>query len=138
MSEFKAEVGKPIRFLAIEWREDWEFDNPACLVEPVFRYSPNGTPLENMIEDAAIDIAINTENDEGTTIDLSPGDLKEFEWRGWTADAIRAAAEAKLRGEDVKLGTQGVIVEEVWLVFRDDDGDGQLEFYDVPAPKGGV
>lgn len=134
--ELKSAVrsGRPIRFLALEWQEPWEFDHPSVLFEPVFCYSPNGTALESLIEDAAIDIALDTEISEPITVGMHPSDRKEFAWRGWDANRLREQAEAAVRGESVKLGTGYVRAVERWVAFQvGANGEIDFEYIDSPA-----
>lgn len=113
---FQLKLGQPIRFLAIEWREHWEFDYPSLLLEPVVRYSPNGTDLETMVEDVAIDIAVAA--DLGKRVeDVHLATYEEFAWRGWDINRIRDCAEKVVRGKRVKLGTGYVGALERWFVF---------------------
>jgi hypothetical protein len=60
----KFEVGKPYKLLAIEWRENWEFDNPSALLEPIFRDFSDGQELDNIFEDMCIDICMSIEADK--------------------------------------------------------------------------
>lgn len=115
---FTPVTGQPVRFLAVEWREPWEFDHPTAVLEPVFRYSPNGTSPESMTEDAAIDICLDAEKGRPTRAGMHPSDVKEFAWRGWDVDELRGAAEAVLRGEPAKFGDGFVGVLEEYVVFR--------------------
>ena len=127
-------LNTPVRFLALEWREHWEFDYPSVLLGPVFRYSPNGTDLESLIEDAAIDLAIAADEGAGLPSDISDAESKEFRWRHWTIDKLRLAAEAILRGEKPKVGVGYAAVREEWLVFED-AGRGEVEFRPDREPK---
>lgn len=120
---FRPTLGQPIRFLAAEWREDWEFDHPTVLLEPVFRYSPNGESPEGMIEDAAIDIAVAADHGDAVRAEMHHSDRKEFDWRGWDLAALREAAEAVLRGEPARFGVGYVGVLEQTVVFREQKGD---------------
>lgn len=125
----KIELEKPICFLALEWREHWEFDHPSVLLEPIFQYSPIGTSIESLIEDAAIDIACWTEANEDIEKNIHPSDQKEFDWRGWNVDELRQKAEALLRGEKVKLGTGYVAVREQWVCFwKTNEGEIEVTF----------
>jgi hypothetical protein len=126
----KIVLNKPIRFLAFEWREHWEFDHPTVLLEPVFKFSPNGTSLEHMVEDAAIDIALAMEGC-GEIPDHRMGSTrKEFRWRGWSLKTIKEKAEAKLRGRKVKFGTDYTGVLENWFVFKE-NASGEIEFEEI-------
>lgn len=118
MSSFKPELGKPVRFLAVEWREHWDFDHPTVLIEPVFRYSPDGESLDGIIEDAAIDVCIAAEKGEGVRVGIHPSTQKEFDWREWDVEQLRTVAEARLGGEEVEFGIGYVGVLEQIVVFR--------------------
>lgn len=131
---FMPEIGTPHRFLAVEWREEWEFDHPSVLLVPVFRYSPNSTPLDTLVEDAAIDIALAVEKGEASRSDIHPAEKQEFDWRGWSEAEIRRVAEAAVKGEKVKFGTGYVHAEEHWVVFKR-CGD-EIEFDYVQPPEG--
>lgn len=124
------EFGVPVRFLAVEWREPWEFDHPSVLLLPVFVYSPNGADIESLIEDAACDIADALESGKEFSTGISGGDAREFDWRGWDAAKLLAVAEATLRGDPVKLGVPGgfVDVSEKWAVFSRDGEDVSFDF----------
>lgn len=39
---FKLESERVVRFVALAWNEDWEFDHPTVLLEPIRKYSPWG------------------------------------------------------------------------------------------------
>ena len=119
--------GEAVRFLAIEWREEWEFDHPSLLIEPVVRYSPNGTDLESLIEDAAIDVAIKGDRNEPIPADIDGATVKEFEWRGWDLATLKEQAELALNGVKVKLGTGHVKAVEVMVEFSVDDA-GEITF----------
>ncbi len=125
---------KPIRFVTIEWREDWEFDHPTALIEPVVRYSPNGNPPESMIEDAAIDIVCDMDQNVSTPLSY-PGDAKEFAWRGWDLEKIRAVAESYLKGDKVPFGTGYVCVVEQYVTFFYHSDEGWIFDFDDEKEK---
>jgi hypothetical protein len=79
----KVEAGTKITVRGLEWREDWEFDHPVVLLEPVKRYSPNGDSAEQMVENLCIDGAVDGE------IRDHDNDA-EFRWRGWSWKRLAA------------------------------------------------
>jgi hypothetical protein len=120
---FRTSLQSPIRFVSLEWREDWEFDHPTVLLEPIRRYAPTAISAGDMIEYEAINIAIAAEF--GDDVPLShPGDQKEFDWRGWTWEKLQDVAEQYLAGNKMDFGTGFVRVVEEYVVLREDPVDG--------------
>ena len=120
-------LGVPLRFLAFEWREHWEYDHPSVLLEPVFRYSPNGTPIENIIEDAVIDICLALESGEDIQRTMHAAERKEFRWRRWSLRAMRKAAESQLSGRKVAIGTGYTrVLEQIYKLKQDGEVSGVL------------
>jgi hypothetical protein len=127
MSNYIVEYNKPIRFLAIEWRESgWEFDHPSVLLEPFIRYSPNGESCEGLIEDACIDICVDTDLKHPIRAEIHGSDAKEFKWRGWDLQKLRDYAEILLGGvvKGIPLGTGFIKVHEEYITFvKNKDGE---------------
>lgn len=122
----RIQMNAPVRFLAVEWREDWEFDHPSCLLLPVVRYSPNGDSCEQMIEDAAIDIALDLETGKSTLDEIVS---REFEWRGWSLDRLRTVARQALRGRQFPMKAYRAVEQSI--VFERNT-EGEVEFREVP------
>ena len=65
--------GKVVTVDVLTWDEDWEFDNPVCILRPVVRYSPNGDDPYRMVEELAEDLAfhgsVDSEADDDGMID---------------------------------------------------------------------
>jgi hypothetical protein len=77
---------------ALEWREDWEFDHPTVILEPVFRYSPNGNSIEYMVESLCIDGCVDGK--------LETHDYEqEFTWRGWSLENLKRVYLQCLKGK---------------------------------------
>ncbi|MHC5542819.1 hypothetical protein ACYOEI_31730 [Singulisphaera rosea] len=126
-SGFVVTEGVPIRFLALQWSEGWEFDHPTVLLEPVVRYSPFGVMCERMIEEVAVDIAIDADDDPTTVIrDALDNDgvRQEFEWRGWSIANLRRVAKKALAGK--RFPQKHYHAEEQWLVFFRTPQDGLM------------
>lgn len=119
-------LGIPVRFRAVEWREDWEFDHPSCLLLPVVRYSPNGDDCERMIEEAAIDIAIGMETGKHARDEIVS---REFEWRGWSMNRLRTVAAQALRGH--RFPRKQYRAVEKFIVFERNT-EGEVDFKEVP------
>lgn len=124
--EFRPELGKPVRFLAIAWDADWEFDLPGVLLEPVKRYTDNGARLDELIESVAIDISLDAEEGRATT------DKDPIMFSTLPVASLREAAEAQLAGR--AHGLKGCRVLEQWLVFRPDEEEGEITFENAPPP----
>lgn len=79
----KVKAGDIVTFRGCVWSAGWEFDAPLVIYEPVKRFSDDGSisPLSVLaaVENICIDLACDGEVRDG----WSPGDLKEFSWRGW-------------------------------------------------------
>ena len=57
--QVKVNEGDVIEFVAMEWREDeWEFDFPSVLLEPVVRWYESGCSCDEVIENAVIDASV--------------------------------------------------------------------------------
>jgi hypothetical protein len=122
----KIELGKPVRFLAVQWQEDWEFDFPAVLLEPVLRYDPNGGGAEGLIEDAAIDTCLALESGEPLWDENDSTTTEEFAWRGWNLKNLRRVAREALNGKDFPVKCYEA--EEVFYTFKKlDDGTVGIE-----------
>lgn len=124
---FTLELDKPVRFLALEWREDWEFDHPTVLLEPVVRYSPNGVSGESIMEDAMIDLALAAGSQARIQAGLSYSEKKEFDWRGWSLKNLKRVAAQSLAGKEFPV--RGYHATEHFVVFTKNDR-GEIEIHD--------
>ncbi len=119
---------RPVRFLALEWSEDWEFGHPAVVLEPVVRYSPDGGAVA-MLEDLASDMCLDAEHgkaaeDEDVT--------REFTWRGWSLHRLRRKAQLAIDGK--LTGRKHYRVTVQWVrFFLDGEGEWQSECVDPPT-----
>lgn len=104
----------PVRFLAVSWDADWEFDSPAILLEPVQRYGFSNN--FQITEDAIDDILIDEEVRQG----FHPQDLHEFEWRRWDIQRLRLLAEESVRTKSYKEfeGATLSVVEQTVIFTR--------------------
>jgi hypothetical protein len=119
-------LGQPIRFLAFSWDEQWEFDCPCVVLEPVVSYSSNGEDPEDLIKEIAEDLCALAAGGQALPCGLTCPDLEEFAWRGWNLEDIRAAAEAKLRGEKVARRYRFGEAVERWLTFQHVEEVGEV------------
>lgn len=125
-------LGVPVRLLAIEWREHWEFDFPCLLLAPVVRYYCGTTDTEDAIEDVASTLALNWELGKACRQSLTPGELHEFSWRGWCLKEIADMAEFMLAtGKSVDFGAGLVEARETVLRFGV-NADGDVIFDALP------
>jgi hypothetical protein len=131
-------LGQPIRFLAFSWDEHWEFDCPSVVLAPVVRYSPNGEDPEDLIEEVAEELCELATCGQSLSPGLTAPDLEEFASRGWNLEHIRAAAEAKLRGEKVSRRYRFGEAVELWLTFKHEEEDDEvvLTFTVSRSPSG--
>jgi hypothetical protein len=131
-------LGQPLRFLAFSWDEQWKSDCPSVVLAPVVRYSPNGEDPEDLIEEVAEELCELAACGQSLSPDLPTTDLGEFAWRGWNVEDIRAAAEAKLRGEKVSRRYRFGEAVELWLTFQhvEEDDEVVLTFTVSRSPSG--
>lgn len=124
----KVPLETPIRFLAMRWHEDWEFDYPTILLEPAIRYTEHYTGPEGLIEDVAIDMSIDEEYPKDEDVS------REFEWRGWSIKNLRRVAAACLKGK--KFPKKHYCVTEQWVkFFLNSDNEYELEYVEAPSEK---
>lgn len=90
---YKVPVGQTVDVLAIRWDDGWEFDAPTVVLEPVVRYTDRH--LESAVEDVLIDLVCDHDFGKPIRKGLHPSEKKEFEWRQWSLDDLRAAAEGR-------------------------------------------
>jgi hypothetical protein len=122
---YAVEYNKPIRFLAIEWRENWDRDYPSLILEPVIRYSPFGRDLQGFVEDLVDDISMDLSCGDEVSKSYD-GDLAEFEMRGWDIQKIKDYAELLLRGtvKGIPVGAGFVRAREEFVTFvKDTEGE---------------
>lgn len=116
------ELGKPIRFLVLRWEDGWEFGCPVVVLEPVVRYFQNGQSMEEVLEEVCLDLAIDRERRIPLRRALSPGEQKEFAWRGWRVEELHRKAEQVLAGRQVVLSRavrRGFVqAREFWVQFQ--------------------
>lgn len=85
-------VGKTTTFYGCNWVEQqWEFDAPSVLYNPVYRYAiGGGGEVERMVEDFCFDV----EQQGAIRPKLSKFENKEFAWRGWRMRDMKRRKQA--------------------------------------------
>lgn len=82
-------AGDILVFRGCSWCEpQWEFDAPVILYEPVHRYGfsggVGGGAIVSLLEHVCEDLCLG----EDVNPDWHKGDIKEFEWRGWSSSGF--------------------------------------------------
>lgn len=119
----KVKHNEIVEFLAISWSEpQWEFDHPTVVLKPFIQYSSNGEDCEMMIEDMAIDVAIDADTIIGNG-DIKDDDVsQEFEWRGWRLEYLRRVARERLAGKDTwKTKIRNVVKQKIRFYKQGDE-----------------
>lgn len=124
-------VGVPVRFLALEWREDWDRDFPSVLLEPFVRFTPHGQTCDQLIEDAAVDIAIEEGDFSPVARDIETSHLMG---RHGPPARLKEIAEAVIVGAlHPELGVGYVGASQQWVVFREGPDGLDCDFVDNPV-----
>lgn len=114
----------PTRFLALQWdEEDWEFDRPVVLLEPVVKFA--FTDCENVIEDAIIEACLALETGDAFIDEWDQASLREeFAGRGYDLAQLRIIAAALLADPGAKVGQEkSYLALEKTFTFVSEDGE---------------
>lgn len=113
--------GDVLDFISISWQaEHWEFDHPALVLEPLYRYSPNGETNEAMIEELAIDLSMEEQEDEQDIENiLSP--------HGWKLSSIESAAKKRLKEIEAWESKGAEVLRQKIRFYNDEDNDLTFE-----------
>ncbi len=92
----KVKPGDIIEFAGLRWDDQWEFDYPSVILDPVFKYSSCGEPPEAIIEDLCLNLCIESEQDRNYNPVMSEGEKMEFDWRRWKVGTMKKVIKDRL------------------------------------------
>lgn len=128
MAILNFERNKPVRFLAISWKEQWKHGHHTLVLAPCVGCNSDGFSCNDMIKFLCENIAINLDEQYGEMTDnISCEIIKKFEKKKWDFSKIREAADSFLRGDLPQLEQEIIEVIEKWIVFyRNNENEDTL------------